>query len=469
MTKKSKIGEFCKTDNDCARKKPCKKSKCQSTAKKTKKLKSEPQNIDMKCHKFVKEKMKNKKYEKECIDHWSEYLFNIFIVLHDIHLQKSIRLLKKEIGIYFSKLFNHKKLQDIPINILTLEKIKLLADNNYQFNKNKDIQKFYKKLEDKKDRFYIHYNLLSEHINIKKIHSDIIPKIIDNLIINNDLKTLKKIFPYRKSKFNLEIFFLMAMPYDENYFQGTRKDFIKIIRYIAKQVTNKERDNIMMGSYMKNNVNRFIRYGNSDDVKLYFHYFKKFYGKKKLTKFINMKYKSSFGGSERTLLEAVLKANQYYLGDKKNAFKKLKLILKNNGNVDNIIYDDTFNTIIFYVIHKHHTMKVLKELNKHIKNPIDINKFTFNINSNNNAISKDEFQQIFKTYNKINDKYFNILKISPSADKNTIKKAYKKLAMKYHPDRKYKTKESNENDFKKINRAYNVLLGNENPSPLINE
>ena len=32
-------------------------------------------------------------------------------------------------------------------------------------------------------------------------------------------------------------------------------------------------------------------------------------------------------------------------------------------------------------------------------------------------------------------KFYDLLGVSPKADDNTLKKAYRKLAMKYHPDK----------------------------------
>ena len=53
--------------------------------------------------------------------------------------------------------------------------------------------------------------------------------------------------------------------------------------------------------------------------------------------------------------------------------------------------------------------------------------------------------------------YYKILGVSRDADDNTIKKAYRNLAMKYHPDRNLgKETEANEK-FKEINEAYEVL------------
>lgn len=52
--------------------------------------------------------------------------------------------------------------------------------------------------------------------------------------------------------------------------------------------------------------------------------------------------------------------------------------------------------------------------------------------------------------------YYEVLGISKSADTREIKKAYKKLAMKYHPDRTQGDK-SLEEKFKEIQEAYEVL------------
>jgi curved DNA-binding protein len=56
--------------------------------------------------------------------------------------------------------------------------------------------------------------------------------------------------------------------------------------------------------------------------------------------------------------------------------------------------------------------------------------------------------------------YYKILEVPRTASQEEIKKAYRKLAMKYHPDRN-KGDKSSENRFKDINEAYAVLSNSE--------
>ncbi len=52
--------------------------------------------------------------------------------------------------------------------------------------------------------------------------------------------------------------------------------------------------------------------------------------------------------------------------------------------------------------------------------------------------------------------YYEILGVSKTAEEREIKKAYKRLAMKYHPDRNQGDKEA-EAKFKEIKEAYEIL------------
>ena len=56
--------------------------------------------------------------------------------------------------------------------------------------------------------------------------------------------------------------------------------------------------------------------------------------------------------------------------------------------------------------------------------------------------------------------YYKLLGVEKSASPEEIKKAYRKLALKYHPDRNKGNKEAEE-QFKKISEAYAVLSDKE--------
>ena len=59
--------------------------------------------------------------------------------------------------------------------------------------------------------------------------------------------------------------------------------------------------------------------------------------------------------------------------------------------------------------------------------------------------------------------YYDVLGISRSADKGTIKRAYRKLAKKYHPDTNAGNAQAEEK-FKEATEAYNVLIAPHNPN-----
>jgi DnaJ-class molecular chaperone len=56
--------------------------------------------------------------------------------------------------------------------------------------------------------------------------------------------------------------------------------------------------------------------------------------------------------------------------------------------------------------------------------------------------------------------FYKLLEVSPNASKQEIKKAYRKLSMKYHPD-KNPGDEDAADHYKKINRAYEILTDDE--------
>lgn len=66
--------------------------------------------------------------------------------------------------------------------------------------------------------------------------------------------------------------------------------------------------------------------------------------------------------------------------------------------------------------------------------------------------------KIFKNIKvQMNRDFYNILEIDRNADNHTIRKAYKKAAVQWHPDRNPENKEEATKKFKEISEAYEVL------------
>ena len=53
--------------------------------------------------------------------------------------------------------------------------------------------------------------------------------------------------------------------------------------------------------------------------------------------------------------------------------------------------------------------------------------------------------------------YYAILGVPKTASEEEIRKAYKKMALKWHPDRNRENKEAAEKQFKEVAEAYEVL------------
>ena len=61
--------------------------------------------------------------------------------------------------------------------------------------------------------------------------------------------------------------------------------------------------------------------------------------------------------------------------------------------------------------------------------------------------------------------YYEILGVNKNADEASLKRAYRDLAMKYHPDRNPNNKEAAEK-FKEASQAYEVLKDAEKKSSI---
>jgi molecular chaperone DnaJ len=71
-----------------------------------------------------------------------------------------------------------------------------------------------------------------------------------------------------------------------------------------------------------------------------------------------------------------------------------------------------------------------------------------------------DFTQVF--YLSINGLF-----VTKNTDAKAIKKAYKRLAMKHHPDRNKDNKETAEKTFKEIQKAYSILSDEQKRQSLI--
>ncbi|KAI7870513.1 heat shock protein DnaJ, partial [Lichtheimia hyalospora FSU 10163] len=56
--------------------------------------------------------------------------------------------------------------------------------------------------------------------------------------------------------------------------------------------------------------------------------------------------------------------------------------------------------------------------------------------------------------------YYSILEINKTSDSNKIKETYKKLILKWHPDKNHKYYDTN-SIFRDIKEAYDILNNNE--------
>ena len=77
------------------------------------------------------------------------------------------------------------------------------------------------------------------------------------------------------------------------------------------------------------------------------------------------------------------------------------------------------------------------------------------------GLSKNEVDSIFAQFRPSNDSNYRILEITPEATNDEVKKAYRKMAVKYHPDKVATLGEdvqkAAEEKFKAISQAYEAI------------
>ena len=77
------------------------------------------------------------------------------------------------------------------------------------------------------------------------------------------------------------------------------------------------------------------------------------------------------------------------------------------------------------------------------------------------GLSKSEVDSIFAQFRPSNDSNYRILEITPEATNDEVKRAYRKMAVKYHPDKVATLGEdvqkAAEEKFKAVNQAYEAI------------
>lgn len=81
--------------------------------------------------------------------------------------------------------------------------------------------------------------------------------------------------------------------------------------------------------------------------------------------------------------------------------------------------------------------------------------FVFKIRST--TIDDSDCEESASPSDPSSDDYYIILGVAKTATQADVKKAYRKLALRWHPDKNADNKDEAEKFFKKINEAYQVL------------